>query len=143
MHHRFALLALLVLTVYVAGCGGGGGGETPLPNEPPKIIETAVSPSELGFIGGDVTITATVTDDKKVARVRARITGPEGTDTVDMTLTDGQWLAIYSVPANTGFSTVSYTVTITAVDAEDAVSEPASRGITVIGVATPPPPPEL
>jgi hypothetical protein len=29
------------------------------------------------------------------------------------------------------------------VDAEGAVSEPASRGITVIGVATPPPPPDL
>jgi hypothetical protein len=144
MHHRFVLLALLVLIVYVAGCGGGGGGgETPLPNEPPKIIEAAVSPSELGFIGGDVTITATVTDDKKVTKVRARITGPEGTDTVDMVLTDGQWRCTHAIPANTGVSTVTYTVAITAVDAEGAVSEPASRGITVIGVATPPPPPDL
>lgn len=95
--------------------------------DPPVIQSCLLDPTELPHTGGQVTLTAVVTDNVGVGTVTATIT-PEGGPPVDAPLTQGSgdiWSTNFSLAGNAAAAPVVYTVTIKAEDgAGNSVSEP-------------------
>jgi len=98
--HRRAFTVIGLFCFLALGLGGacGGGKDT----APPLISQARVEPSLLGFPGGEVSISAQVTDDSGVAAVWARVTRPDGTYTdIDLSNTTGsRYEGKFTAPAN-------------------------------------------
>jgi hypothetical protein len=122
--------------------------------EGPVIKNCTLSPVQLGSRGGNVTVTARVTDDKGVEKVSAVISGPfidstelgpAGNNGAVITLnrisgnaTDGTYRGTFTAPPNTGKLTQTYSVTVMASDISgNTVSEPC--GSFNVSPAGPPP----
>ncbi len=139
MKHTVLLVAL-VLTACVAGCGGGGGGGGST-NAAPTVTSLSVVPSQLGYTGGTVTITAQATDDSQVASVSASVAGPSGTETVALTAAGNDYAGTYTAAGNLGPGAAAYSVSVTATDDDGATSDAATAGFTVASISPPPPRP--
>jgi len=66
--------AMVGLALFVIGCGGGGGGD----NTPPNVTNVQVNPQRLSFRGGNVKISAVVSDASGIDRVWAVVQRPDG-----------------------------------------------------------------
>ena len=133
------LLAILV------GCGGGAG----VDRTPPSISNPRVSPQELDFYGGEVAVSAEVSDSSGVEAVWAVVEGPGGSQTVELAQGEGEsWSGAFEVEGNLGEEPVEYKIYIRARDkAGNETPEPGvpEEGLTVTVRATsrPPQPPSL
>lgn len=89
-----------MLAAAMTGCGGGG----PAPDtNPPTISDVQVNPTQLPrFTGGEVTVSAQVTDSSGVAEVWAQVEKPDGTkERVTMNLAGSVYQGTITVAANT------------------------------------------
>jgi hypothetical protein len=102
---RWARGALGLLLVLLLGCGGGGGGGVggvPSDTTPPSISDVQVTPSQFRFAGGEVTISAQVSDPSGIAEVWAEVQKPDGTrERVGMSSVGGVYQGRYQIGANT------------------------------------------
>jgi hypothetical protein len=79
---RWVRGALGLLLVLLLGCGGGGGGGVggvPSDTTSPSIKDVQVTPSQFRFAGGEVTISAQVSDPSGIAEVWAEVQKPDNT----------------------------------------------------------------
>ena len=129
------VVVVMGLSALVAGCGGGQGNG----NVSPIITDASVTPSELRFTGGTVTIAAKATDDESVDQVLAVVEGPAGPSTLPLALSSDYYACDYSAPPNPGPADQVYSVEVRATDNRGIVSVPETRSFTV---AAPPVPPE-
>ncbi|MCE5324381.1 hypothetical protein LLG46_13860 [bacterium] len=116
-----AMLAIVCIgIVLVSGCGGGGGGSSKEDTAAPVITNVNADTSSLTFKGGNVTITANVTDDSTIASVIAvtsKKTSGELVSQEPMTLSSGStYRAVVTAPANTTSSALTCTVVVYASD---------------------------
>lgn len=139
-----SLLLLMVLGSALAELGRGNPTITP--------TEVQVTPSELPFTGGQVTITAEIvpatsssggcmcTSSETVALAQARVTvSPGAVPAAAMTAgTGNSWQAQINLPGNATAADIEYTLTVTATDANGESATPVSATVTVRS-ATPPP----
>jgi hypothetical protein len=102
---RWARGALGLLLMLLLGCGGGGGGGVggvPSDTTPPSISDVQVTPSQFRFAGGEVTISAQVSDPSGIAEVWAEVQKPDGTrERVGMSSVGGVYQGRYQIGANT------------------------------------------
>lgn len=117
--------AMLLGGVFLASLFGAGCPSRPSlapDTESPKVVGISFDPSSLKFVGGEVTITAQVSDNKGVKRVWGEVEKPDGTkDTLQEKVYDPPqesvtYQATYDFPANTGNKDVVYTIRIKAAD---------------------------
>jgi len=66
--------ALVGSVLLIIGCGGGGGGDS----TPPNLTDVQVNPRRLSFQGGNVKISAVVSDASGIDRVWAVVQRPDG-----------------------------------------------------------------
>ena len=112
--------------------------ETIQVHEPPSITEASLTPSELRFTGGTVTITVKATDDGTVAQVAAVVDGPPGASMLDLAASGDHYEATYPASANPGPTDDVYSVEVTATDDRGYVSAPRALTFTVTAPAAPP-----
>jgi len=139
---RSPMLMVTVLSslgLTLAGCGGGGGGGGVDLVGLPTITAAQVTPTELRFTGGAVSIAATVQAGAPIVRVSAAVTGAAGTKSVTLTLNGGQYAGAFEAPPNGGADATSYTVMITATATGGRVSAPFSADGFTVEPAAPPP----
>ncbi len=141
---RWARRALGLLLVLLWGCGGGvvsesptdgEGGGAPLDTTPPSISDVQVAPSQLRFAGGEVTISAQVSDPSGVAEVWAEVQKPNGTkEQVEMSSVGGVYQGRYQIGMNTSNDgrEQAYRVWIRARDRQG--NETPSPGVPSTGV---------
>ncbi len=121
---------------------------------PPDMSTIIVSPAALPASGGDVQITATISDGQGVDSVTAEVYEPDGglwTSAMPLvvgTIYNGTYRITYSAPANSNVPDPSgtqapqtYSVRIVARDAASLVSNSAFHDFVVEGLLAPPPPP--
>ena len=60
-----------------SGCGGGGGGQ-PVDSAPPNISDIQITPNQLGFLGGEVNVSAKADDPSGVSKVWLEVQKPNG-----------------------------------------------------------------
>jgi hypothetical protein len=131
------LLGIILSISVFAGCGGGG---PPPVDNPPAVSGASVAPAELRYTGGQVSITATVTDDRGVGSVVAAVTGPGGTPaTVAMSLTSGRYEGAYDAAGNATIADQAYTVRVTANDNAGQSASSAALSFKVKSAYAPPP----
>lgn len=128
------LLIVATLGLVLAGCGGGGDSAGP-----PQITDVSVTPRELQFAGGAVTIRATVQADAQVQQVVATVTGPAGAQTIILATSGNQFEGIFTAPANGTTTAVSYSVSVTATDTGNRVSAAYEAGTFTVQPAALPP----
>ncbi|MDH7570830.1 MAG: Ig-like domain-containing protein [Armatimonadota bacterium] len=138
-----ALRACVALLLPLLGCGGGTA-TTPLPpadTQPPTFSAAEVSPSQIPFSGGTVTITARVADASGVSRVWAEVTMPGflGT-TLELASTEGgNWSAQWTVPPNRDpTAPATYTLVLRARDVHENVAVAESLSLQVLAAPAPP-----
>ena len=113
---RLAAIGGLAMGLLVAiGCG------REFLSGPPRICRTSVSPSELPFTGGSVTVTVEVCPSAGVTRITGQLRRPDGTavgEPVELARVRGrQWSGDLSVPGNTRTDAdVEYVITVRACD---------------------------
>lgn len=135
----------LALAFAVVGCGGGGGG-TSVDTRGPAVSNVSVTPASLTFNGGQINISATVSDTTGVQSVVAVIAKSGSTPVeVPMTASGTTYTASYSIPANTSTTgqTNVYSVTVRATDTLNYSSTMAAGSVQVAAPdeETVPPPP--
>jgi hypothetical protein len=82
---RWVICLMVMAVMFVMnGCGGGGGAD----RTAPEISNPQVSPTKLRFVGGEVTISAVVSDPSGVERVWAVVQKPDGTS-MEVSLSPG------------------------------------------------------
>lgn len=105
------LLAALAALAGIVGCGGGGSPKTVLP----QATGSATGPDDAA--GGTVQISARVTSLAGVVLPKAKITAPNGTETiVDMSTGGPGLVAQYNCPPNTGADAQKYSVVVSVTD---------------------------
>jgi len=140
----FGVLAAAVAALGAAGCGGGGARDL----AGPAIANPAAQPAALRFMGGQVWLSADISDSGGIARAWAEIGKPDQT-TQDVELvrgSGGSYAAVWTAPENaseTG-AAVTYTVRIQARDKAGNATASDSITLTVQPPTAPPPgPPAL
>ncbi len=102
----------------------------------PEIVSCSVDPTELPHTGGQINLTAVITDNVGVGAVKATVT-PAGGSPVDVPLTRGSgdnWSALFTLAGNAASMPVVYTV---ALKAEDAAGNSTSQDCGTVTVAAP------
>ena len=153
---RSALLTLLVVPLLALGMVGCGGGlalpwpatpeapeEPPVEIDPPQVTEASVTPKELRFSGGEVTIAAAVQSEGTIESVEAAVEGPDWAHTVALPAAGDDYAGVFVAPPNEGDAAVIYTVTVTATDDGQRTSEPADAGQFSVLTADELPQPEI
>lgn len=108
--------------------------------EAPVISACSVTPTQLTPLGGQLALSATVTDNVGVASVRARILRPNGT-TALVTLTRGAgdtFTGSFNVPVNISGQNQTYTVHVDATDSSGNQTTMPCGDVTVAGDQEPP-----
>lgn len=82
----------------------------------PAFLGCGVQPRRLPSLGGVFTITATVTDNRSVTSVVAKVAGPSGTTNVPLNPSGDGYTGTFTAPENLTAQDVNYQVTITATD---------------------------
>lgn len=113
----FAGLALLVSAV-APSAAFAQDAEPPGPDNPPIITGGSVSPSSLGWEGGQVDITATVIDDYGLSMVYATLYGPDSTPYPVQLIQSGdnQFSGSVAAPPNTEKDARQYGIEVSATD---------------------------
>ena len=79
-------------------------------DEPPDVFDPEVTPTILPSEGGEVSISASATDDRAISEVYAVLTTEAGSEVVGLDgLASGRYGAIWTAPPNTGESDLTYT----------------------------------
>ncbi len=133
-------LVLAFLGLVAVGCGGGGGDTTP-----PEISDVEVNPSSLRFGGGEVAISARVSDPSGIEGVWAEVRKPDGTtEQVGMSLSGGVYRGIFRAGANTRSDerAEEYRLRVRARDGRGNEGLSAEVVFTVQAPSQPPRPPE-
>jgi hypothetical protein len=126
-----ALLGL-VAVMLLAADRAAADEEGAVEDAPPSLGFTEVTPSSLGYEGGNVQIQAEVTDDVGVGTVYAEIYGPNGNQAIQ--LFEGfqnNYFGTLEVPANYSESSVEYQVEIQAYDSVNNYSASLIGGVQV------------
>lgn len=145
------ILAILSVgfTIGLWGCGGGGGAPD---TNPPTIVNVQVEPTKLTrFTGGEVTISAQVSDPSGVAIVWAEVQKPNGAmEKVTMSLTGNVYQGTIKAGANTrnDGQDETYKVWVRAKDAKgnetpEPGEPPGGISFTVPALIPPPERPDL
>lgn len=119
---RFVLLLLaglaLLCSAALPSAAFAQDAEPPGPDNPPIITGGSVSPSSLGWEGGQVDITANVIDDYGLSMVYATLYGPDSTPYPVQLIQsgDGQFSGSVTAPPNTEKDPRQYGVEVTATD---------------------------
>ena len=102
-------------------------------DEAPHVFDAVLDPTTLPHTGGDVTISASATDDRAISEVYATITDPEGVETVIPLEGESadRYSATWSVLGNGTFDDVHYDVNITALDDIGQAGYEGTTGLTV------------
>lgn len=144
---KVILLGVVLLAfLFAVGCPGPGPG-VDRDVERPIVGTISFEPSSLRFTGGQVRITAQVSDNRGVVRVRGEVEKPDGTkDNLPERTYPLQksvtYQVTYNFPANTGVEDAVYTVLLKAVD--EARNEGENKAnFTVPAPEGPPGPPPL
>jgi len=157
MGNRAALLlgvATLFAVATFAGCGttaASPAGASPPVNQVKgvseetaelEIVGLSVSPAALPVSGGDVTLTASVSDGRVVTKVVFTVVDSAG-ESVELegALVEGDFSAVFSAPPNLGSVPQPYSVSATAIDEDSALSQPRVMPFVVASALIPPPPP--
>lgn len=122
------LVAVMLLAADRAAADDEGGVE----DNPPSLGFTEITPTSLGYEGGNVQIQAEVTDDVGVGTVYAEIYGPNGNQS--MQLFEGfehNYFGTLEVPANYSELSVEYQVEIQAYDSNNAYIASLIGGVQV------------
>jgi hypothetical protein len=138
-------VAIVTGSLMLAGCSGG---HAIVDVTGPEITQLIINPEQLArFVGGQVVITATVTDESGVKQVAARIVRQnDGQLLADVTLqrvASNRYEVTVAAPANTrndGQSEV-YQVTINATDQQGLETQFVGGTFTVPAPTGAPPPP--
>jgi hypothetical protein len=142
--HIALMAALAVCAIVVtAGCGGGGGSTSPGDTTAPTVSGVIASPSALDFAGGQVLITAQVSDASGVGTVSASVVCSSlGTTTpVPMSKTTGNtYSGQFAAPPNPVMDGTSATYSVR-VSASDTKGNSASSTGNTFVVDPPDPPP--
>ena len=110
----------------------------------PEILQVLVDPLQLPYGGGQITVTAPVTDPVGLKTVQTLIFHPDGTFTeIPMVLASGTndtYRAVYTAPKNSNptYGTQTYEARVRAVDNAGRVTLSAEVAFTVLGPRTPP-----
>jgi len=143
-------LSICLLFVSMAALTG-----CPPHDYPPLIAAATAVPEVLRESGGDVAVSARVTDksESSVAAVRAYASGPpDAPGPVALVLTsgtdqEGQYQGVLVLPANASGQDRAYNIVVEATDDKPEGSpdwvDSAAGSVVVQGVEEPPPPPEL
>jgi len=133
-----------VIALSCAGCGGGG--EPAGDATPPTITAVRADvPIGFNFTGGNVAVSASVTDNVAVASVRTRVF-KDGTELspLGLTLKSGStYGGVYAVPGNATAKAQTYSVRVWAQDTSGKTAESSSVSFSVppAGGEIPPLPP--
>ncbi len=127
-----ALLALVGGFLLVAERAGADGPEGQ--DESPVIASGSLSPGSLPYEGGNVQISAVVTDDFGVSTVYAQVYGPNGNQYFQLFEGGGStYYGTLEVPPNNSEFPVEYEVEIQAYDTNNAYSATTIGGVQVEG----------
>lgn len=115
-------------------------------NKPPQILSAQVSPTQLEFFGGRVSITAQVTDrNGNALTVTAEVARQGQPTTVNLApASSNTFLGEFIAPVNRSEQPVTYDVLIRATDGQNKPNRPVRRSagqFHVNGSSSPPPPP--
>jgi len=127
-----AMLVLMVTMVLAAGRAAADEEEGGFEDNPPALGFTALTPSSLGYEGGNVQIQAEVTDDIGVSTVYAQIYGPNGNQAIQ--LFQGykdNYFGTLEVQANYSEFSTEYQVEIQAWDSNNAYIASLIGGVQV------------
>ena len=111
---RLLYLLLALSLVLIPGAAFGDGEDNP-----PVVSNGSFTPSEVGYLGGDVVISASVTDDIGLHDVYAELFAQDGTYaavTLTPTGAGSMYSGTFRVPQNLSFEPTSYQVFIRAHD---------------------------
>lgn len=161
----FAFVFTLVIAVGLAGCGGGGGGggqqqvAPPLnppppppaqqPNNPPRFnTVVTVQPTNLGSGGGQVTFSVTASDPDNdpltvVANLANAVTN-QNVNAAFLTLNNGVFIGTATIAPNATTNNIVFNVNVQVTDGK--VTAPVTQAgpqVTIQGLASPPPAPNL
>ncbi len=128
------------------GCGGGGG---PTDKTAPTITSVTVSPAAFDYHGGSATVTVVASDNATSAsaiQVSASLVEPGSGSVVSGPvalpfLSGEEHAGSITVPPNPTAQARTYTVRVTARDADKNVRRDESQSVSVSGLVSPPPPP--
>jgi hypothetical protein len=77
MEKGWQYICLFLIMSIFSGCGGGGGGQ-PVDSAPPNISDIQITPNQLGFLGGEVNVSAKADDPSGVSKVWLEVQKPNG-----------------------------------------------------------------
>jgi hypothetical protein len=124
-------LVLLGVAVLLSGCGGGSGGGGN--GTGPTFAQINITPLTLGAQGGDVVITAVVTDPDGVDAVNATVSLEGRHTTLELTSLGGSTFQnTFPAPPNPGVSPQVYSVDFTAADTQANTSSTGPYNFTVL-----------
>ncbi len=126
-------IAVPLTWLTIAGCSG-----TTAPT-PPTVTTASVTPTELRFTGGSVSIAVTVKTIVQLQQVRAAVTGPAGTEKIPLALEGTQYVGSLAVPPNEGTEVVVYSVAVWATNTAGQTSPTYFAGEFTVQPATAPP----
>jgi hypothetical protein len=144
-----ALVSIIIIAlILLAGCGGGGG---PLDTAPPTISDIQVNPTQLRFIGGEVTVSAVASDPSGVSKVWMIVQKPEGEKkVVELKLVNSRYEGKYTAEPNlrNDGKEVKYLIWLFAKDANGNETHPpgvpeGGVSFSVLPPISPPQPPPL
>jgi hypothetical protein len=138
------IAVLLVVFASLAALPGSAVAQE-VEDNPPFIHYASVSPGALPDWGGVATVTVNAGDDVGIARAYADVTASDGSSyTVEMPWSeDTNYTGYFDVPANPGYGTVSYSFTVTVVDANGTSATASAGQVDVEGQIRPDEPPTM
>lgn len=128
----FTLMVVPLLALLATGCGSDD-------VAPPTVTAASVTPTQLPFAGGVLTITATVFTVGEIYQVTATVTGPGGPQTVPLAQDGDEYAGAFTAPVNGATTAANYTVTVAATDTKGQTgAEFAAGSFSVQPAAVPP-----
>ena len=140
---------LLSMALLLTSCGGGGGSSSSSSSTPvktdftnPVISGINITPLNLHFTGGNITVLATVTDDEEVGSVRVIVSGA-ASQNIPMTQVVDDYNVVVTLPKNENLTEIAaeYSLLIRATDKAGNSRDSASFNLTVKAIKRPPLPP--
>lgn len=139
------ILILLVIVYLSTSCigGGGGGGSGSSNKKAPDITGITISPLQVRFSGGDITVDASVTDNDGVSSVVIEVAGTVNQNVAASNSSGDNYTAVVSLPANEDLFEIEndFTLTIRATDAKGNIKRTLPYTVTVEAMRRPPAPP--
>jgi|GEM_PF-1831959 len=143
--HRLPSILLLALLGPLTVLTGPALAKRPPADNPPIIQYATVSPGALPDWGGLATISVNAVDDVGISQAYAYIQQPDGTQASVELLPSGDtnYTGYFDVPANYGYSTVSYHFNVEVWDTNGASDTDVAGQVDVEGQIPPDPAPTM